>query len=311
MITPNPRTPEGMAVLQLHDRLAELEEDKGEWPGADAVTIISDWLARFDIPTASEPAFTRIPPRPPGQAWVLRRWDRHQDTVGLFTDEDAALASLAHHVRTSWANLLGDGDVPNNPPADDRPAVDLYYGPEHDNRPDEGYSLYADTISGVRRERIVPLDFRFPEAGACARAHRDAVFYPGTHGDLPCVSVDDILVFAYLDHELGAFRVSIHLDSAPEHLVRPDGTVPLRVVVEDTVVLDDSGEAGAPQPPLLDTLLSAADDGQREAIRAAALAAGVLWRCPVCQWDNPEAATCCEGPGPCRKPKPAAEQTAA
>ncbi|MFE4821600.1 hypothetical protein ACFRFU_35195 [Streptomyces sp. NPDC056704] len=105
--------------------------------------------------------------------------------------------------------------------------------------------------------------------------------------------------------------MSIHLDSAPDRLVRPDGAVPLRVKVEDTVVLDDSSEEGAPRPPLLDELLNAADEGQRVAIRAASLAAGVLWHCPVCRWDNPGAATCCEGPGPCREPKHAAEQTSA
>ncbi|MEU2588252.1 hypothetical protein ABZ612_36435 [Streptomyces avermitilis] len=125
------------------------------------------------------------------------------------------------------------------------------------------------------------------------------------------MEVDGVLMFTYLDHELGAIRVSIHLDSAPDRLVRTDGTVPLRVKVEDTVVLDDSSEEGAPQPPLLDELLNAADEEQRVAIRAAGLAAGVLWHCPACRWDNPGAATCCEGPGPCREPKPAAEQTSA
>ncbi|MFD7409393.1 hypothetical protein ACFV7R_43760 [Streptomyces sp. NPDC059866] len=57
--------------------------------------------------------------------------------------------------------------------------------------------------------------------------------------------------------------MSVHLDSAADWLVRPDGTVPLRVKVEDTVVLDDSGEEGAPRPPLLDELLNVADEGQK------------------------------------------------
>jgi len=100
--------------------------------------------------------------------------------------------------------------------------------------------------------------------------------------------------------------VSIHVDNAPDHLVRPDGTVPLRVEVEDAIVLDDSNAESAPRPPLLDALLSAADAVliRKEPILAAALAAGLLWRCPTCQWDNPGAATCCEGPGPYRTPKP-------
>jgi hypothetical protein len=54
--------------------------------------------------------------------------------------------------------------------------------------------------------------------------------------------------------------------------------VPLRIKVEDTIVLDDSNAEGAPRPPLLDALLSAADAARikREPILAAALAAGVL-----------------------------------
>ncbi|MFE4756033.1 hypothetical protein ACFRIB_38380 [Streptomyces mirabilis] len=76
-------------------------------------------------------------------------------------------------------------------------------------------------------------------------------------------------------------------------------------------MLDDSGEEGAPRPLLLDALLNVADDEQKDVIRAAALAAGILWHCPACRWDNPGPATCSEGPGLCRTPKPTAEQTAA
>ncbi|MEU7967333.1 hypothetical protein AB0D09_28300 [Streptomyces sp. NPDC049097] len=119
--------------------------------------------------------------------------------------------------------------------------------------------------------------------------------------------VDGVPVFGYLDHRVGAVRVSVHLDSAPEHLVRPDGTVPLRVVVEDSVVLPDSGTEAAPRPPLLDALVSAADAVHREAINAAAREIGLLWRCPSCQRDNAAAATCCQGPGACRTPRPATE----
>ncbi|MCX4596787.1 hypothetical protein OG819_46285 [Streptomyces sp. NBC_01549] len=87
----------------------------------------------------------------------------------LFTDADSALAELARHVRGSWANLLGDEGVPNEPPTDDRTAVDLYYGPERNNRPDEGYSLYAADISGTGRTRVVSLDFRLRRTHASAR----------------------------------------------------------------------------------------------------------------------------------------------
>ncbi|OIJ99020.1 hypothetical protein BIV25_10970 [Streptomyces sp. MUSC 14] len=306
MIIPDPNSPVGNAVISLHRQMTDLEERVGDWPGADVVGILEPWLEQFDFTNGPQPAVVRTPPPAPGQVWVLRRWDRDGNGVGLFADAECALAELARHVRGGWAGLLGGDGVPADPSADDRTAVDLYYGPNRGNRPDEGYSLYADTIRGKGRPRIVPLDFRFPDADACERAHRDAVFHAGTHGDLPCLEVDGVLVFTYLDHQVGAVRLSVHLDTAPDHLVRPDGTVPLRVEVEDTVVLDDTGAESAPGPPLLDALLNEADAVQKDAILAAARAAGLLWPCPACQWDNPAAATCCEGPGPCRTPKPSA-----
>ncbi|MFC8520482.1 hypothetical protein [Streptomyces sp. NPDC057257] len=297
-------TPTGRAVITLHQQLTDLEERTDEWPGANVVDILSGWLEQFDF---TAPAVAHIPPRPPGQAWILRRWDRHEDGIDLFADEASALAQLARHARGSWDNLLGDESVPDKPPADDRTAVDLYYGPGRDHRPEQGYSLWAATISGRSRPRTVPLAFQFPDAADCGRANRAAVFHAGIHGGLPCLEVDGILIFGYLDPEVGAVRVSVHLDGAPDHLVRPDGTVPLRVKVEDTVVLDDSNAEGAPRPSLLDTLLDAADAVRipKEPILSAALAAGILWRCPACHWDNPAAAVCCEGPGPCRTPQPA------
>jgi len=296
----------GQAVIVLHQQLTALEERTDEWPGADVVDILSDWLEQFDFTAPAPAAVTHIPPRPPGQAWVLRRWDRHEDGIHLFTDDDSALAELARHARGSWDNLRGHDDVPDTPPTDDRTAVDLYYGPDRDNRPDEGYSLYADTITGQGHTRIVPLAFQFPDAEACERDHRRAVLHPGTNGDLPCLGVDGILVFACLDHQVGALRVSIHLDSAPEHLVRTDCTVPLRIEVEDTTVFDDSEAESAPRPPLLDALLIAADAAriQKEPILAAAVAAGLMWQCPECQYVNPGAASCCEGPEPCWMPAP-------
>ncbi|MCX5103446.1 hypothetical protein [Streptomyces sp. NBC_00439] len=247
---------------------------------------------------------TFISPRPASQAWVLRRSDRHEDVVTLHVDEDSALAGLAEYVRGVWDNLVGEEDIPDQPPTDDREAVQLYYGPERDGRPDEGYNLYAEKITRRGRTRIVPLDYRFPGEDASEQANRDAAFHPQTDdNDLPCVEVDGVLVFAYLDQEAGAMRVSVHLDSAEDRLVRPDGTVPLRVEVEDDVVLDDSAE-GTPERDVLTRLLDAADDRQEQAIREAAFAAGVLWRCPTCQWGNPGEAACCEGSGPCRVPKP-------
>ncbi|MFE3166721.1 hypothetical protein [Streptomyces sp. NPDC059224] len=265
------------------------------------------WLAEHADQQPSFPeAVSLISPRPVGRAWVLRRWDRHEDVVSLHADEDSALADLATYVRGVWDNLVGEEGIPDQPPTDDREAVRLYYGPERDGRPDEGYDLYAEDIARCGRTRIVPLDYRFPDEDASEQANRDATFHPQTDlNDLPCVEVDGVLVFAYLDHEASAVRISVHLDSAEDRLVRPDGSVPLRVEVEDDVVLDDSAE-GTPKRDLLTRLLDAADDRQEQAIREAAFAAGVLWRCPTCQWDNLGEAACCEGPGPCRVPKPKA-----
>ncbi|MFB7918941.1 hypothetical protein [Streptomyces sp. NPDC056061] len=247
---------------------------------------------------------TFISPGPAGRAWVLRRWDRLESKMTLHVDEGSALADLAEYVRGVWDSLIGEEDVPDQPPTDDRETVRLFYGSERHSRPDEGFDLYAEDIARRGRTRIVPLDYRFPDEDASEQANRDVTFHPQTDdNDLPCVEVDGVLVFAYLDHETGAVRVSVHLDSAEDRLVRPDSTVPLRVEVEGDVVLDASAE-GTPKRDLLNKLLDAADDRQEQAIREAAFAAGVLWRCPTCQWDNPGEATCCEGPGPCRVPKP-------
>ncbi len=252
---------------------------------------------------------TFISPRPVGQVWVLHRWDGPldpdvDDPMKLYADEDSALADLAAHVRGVWDNLVGNEGVPDEPPTDDREAVRLYYGSERDGRPAEGYNLYAEELTRRGRTRIVPLDYRFPDEDASEQANRDATFHPQTDdNDLPCVEVDGVLVFAHLDHEARAVRVSVLYDSAEDRLVRPDGTVPLRVEVEHTVVLDNSAES-TPKQDLLAKLLNAADDHQEQAIREAAIAAGHSLRCPTCQWGNPGEAACCEGPGPCRVPKP-------
>jgi hypothetical protein len=37
-------------------------------------------------------------------------------------------------------------------------------------------------------------------------------------------------------------RVNVHLDDTESWLVRDDGTVPLRIMVQDTAVFDDTGE---------------------------------------------------------------------
>ncbi|RSS80628.1 hypothetical protein EF919_40550, partial [Streptomyces sp. WAC02707] len=115
--------------------------------------------------------------------------------------------------------------------------------------------------------------------------------------------VAGVLVFGYLDAKDGAVRVSVHTDSAdPEYVVRPDGTVPLRVVVDGAVVFDDS-DHHAPHPPVLEQLLDAADPEQAAVVCSVAVSAGLMWSCPSCQWPNPRAAKRCARPDCGRKTK--------
>ena len=243
-------------------------------------------------------------PRPGEQVWLLRMWSRHEDSTVPYATEAAALAELASYARGCWDNLYGQPGVPEHPPADDAEAVEFYFGSDGNARPDEGYELYAAEVVRGRRSRFVPLDFRFPFAAEAEALNRAAVFHAADDDGPACIEVAGVLVFAYLDHGDGVVRVSVHLDSAdPDYVVRPDGTVPLRVVVEDTVVLDD-GPARAPRPTVLEELLAGADSSQKAAIYAAAVTAGLMWSCPSCRWINPRAAAGCEGPGNCRTAAP-------
>ncbi|WP_250569501.1 hypothetical protein [Streptomyces sp. CJ_13] len=242
-------------------------------------------------------------PRPGEQVWMLRIRTRHEDTTAPYATKGAALAELAALVRSSWANVGGQGDVPDEPPADDAEAVGLYYGSGGDAVPDQGFELYSEEIGRAQRCRIVPLDFAFPDAAKAEVLNRGAVFYAADDDGPQCIEVAGVLVFGYVDAEDGVVRVSVHLDSAdPEHVVRRDGSVPLRVVVEDTVVLDDSNHY-APHPPVLEQLLDAADPEQRTAVYSAAISAGLMWSCPDCRWPNPRATERCERPGCGRKVK--------
>lgn len=86
-------------------------------------------------------------------------------------------------------------------------------------------------------------------AEACAEANSSAVFHPQEHpGDdgLPCIELAGILVFAYLDADLHTVRISVHLDTTHEQLVRTDGTVPIQVEIEDTTVFDNLTPLPAP-----------------------------------------------------------------
>ncbi|MFE9454985.1 hypothetical protein [Streptomyces sp. NPDC006739] len=229
----DPATPEGEAILDLADLMDGLEEAAGEWPGADTVDILSGWLSRFSFAVSEDLALQVT-----GRAWVLRQWDRHGDDVTLFADEASAMASLAQHVRSSWDNVAGDEGVPYRPPTDDRTAVGLYYGPDK-HRGDEGYTLYAD---GISRQVRAPLSLSLSDAEACAAANSSAVFHPQESPDdegLPCIELAGILVFVYLDADHGGVRVSVHLDTADEQLVRADGTVPMQVEIETATVFDN------------------------------------------------------------------------
>ncbi|MFD0067405.1 hypothetical protein [Streptomyces sp. NPDC056690] len=161
----------------------------------------------------------------------------------LWSDEASALASLAQEIRNSWDDVAGTDGFPYRPPADDQEIVDLYYGPK-ESREDEDYTLYPDDIS---RHVRAPLALSLSNAESCAAANSSAVFHPLENPDgegLPCIEIAGILVFAYLDADRGAVRVSVHLDTPAEQLVRADGTVPLQVEIDDTTVFDNL----TPQP---------------------------------------------------------------
>lgn len=241
-ITPDPATPAGEAILDLADLMDGLQARTGEWPGADAVAIVEGWLSRFTF--VPEDLTTQAA----GQAWVLRQWDRHADDVTLWSDEASALAALAQEVRSSWDDVAGTGGVPYRPPADDQAVVDLYYGPEK-SRGDAGYTLYPADIS---RHVRAPLSLSLSDAEACAEANSSALFHPQENPDdegLPCIEIAGILVFVYLDADRGALRVSVHLDTADEQLVRADGTVPVQVEIEDATVFDNLTLPPTPAQP--------------------------------------------------------------
>ncbi|WP_331733120.1 hypothetical protein OHU34_43655 (plasmid) [Streptomyces sp. NBC_00080] len=243
LIKPDPATLAGEAIIDLADLMDGLQEHTGEWPGADTVDIVEGRLSRFTFAVPDD-----LTTQAAGRAWALRQWDRHSDDVTLWSDEDSALASLAQEVRSSWDNVAGTDGVPYRPPADDQAVVDFYYGPEK-SRGDAGYTLYPVDISRLVR---APLCLSLSDAEACAEANSSAVFHaqegPDDEG-LPCIEIAGILVFVYLDANCGAVRVSVHLDTTAEQLVRADGTVPVQVEIEDATVFDNLTPPPAPAQP--------------------------------------------------------------
>ncbi|WP_147339708.1 hypothetical protein [Actinomadura spongiicola] len=189
------------------------------------------------------PMTTAIPGPSPQRAWVLRRWERHSDEVTLWADEDSALRALSEHARSSWDSIADRDDVPNQPPTDNRQAVDLYYSPEQE-RGEEGYTLYTDEIRTSAppggTSLVTAHGYQFPNTEDCERANRAAAFHPMRDEDtLPCIEVAGIQVYTYLDPTTRTVRVSIHLDTTDAALLRPDETVPLRVMCGDEVLFDD------------------------------------------------------------------------
>ncbi|WP_189317365.1 hypothetical protein [Streptomyces brasiliensis] len=84
-----------------------------------------------------------------------------------------------------------------------------------------------------------PHEFRFPGEEVCAEANSAAVFHAQAGPDdegLPCIEIAGVLVFAYLDADMQAVRVSVHLDTTDPLLVQPGQSVPLHMEVEDSTV---------------------------------------------------------------------------
>ncbi|MFE3413441.1 hypothetical protein ACFXMT_35585 [Streptomyces mirabilis] len=70
MIVPDPNTPVGTAVIALRQKLTELEERAGDWPGADVVDILECGLtARCWLRSLHMAAFVR----PFGQQLMILR----------------------------------------------------------------------------------------------------------------------------------------------------------------------------------------------------------------------------------------------
>ncbi|CAL9278552.1 hypothetical protein [Streptomyces sp. SudanB66_2053] len=98
LITPNPATPAGAAIIDLATLMDDLQARTGEWPGAETADILSGWLSRFSFAVPTALTAQRV-----GRAWVLRRWDRRSEEVTLWSDEASALASLAQAEANSAA----------------------------------------------------------------------------------------------------------------------------------------------------------------------------------------------------------------
>ncbi|MEU3734521.1 hypothetical protein AB0E81_34760 [Streptomyces sp. NPDC033538] len=81
LITPDPATPEGAAVIDLAALMDDLQARTGEWPGAETADILRSWLSRFSFAAPTAP--TALTAQRAGRAWALRRWDQLCEEVTL------------------------------------------------------------------------------------------------------------------------------------------------------------------------------------------------------------------------------------
>lgn len=78
------------------------------------------------------------------------------------------------------------------------------------------------------------MSHEFPTEQDCTELNRAALLYAmETPDERPCIEINGVQVYAYLDSETGAFRISVDLDTAPEDL-------PLKIDVGHAVVFNET-----------------------------------------------------------------------
>jgi hypothetical protein len=85
----------------------------------------------------------------PRTVWMLRRWVEHEDenVSSVWSSKEQATAFLARKVQEYWEDVSWREDRPEEPPADDQEAIDLYYGPEAEwDERGRGYKIVAREV---------------------------------------------------------------------------------------------------------------------------------------------------------------------
>lgn len=81
-----------------------------------------------------------------------------------------------------------------------------------------------------------------PDAGAYRRRalllNQTAYFEPAhdPYEETPAITVAGLAVHVYVDRDTRQYRVGIHLDGVPEWMLDEDGTVPIKVMMNDEVL---------------------------------------------------------------------------